>query len=172
MGELIFSTVHGSHLYGLAHDESDLDVYEVYEGKSRTLRHAIVGDLDRVRGTLEGFLIRAYSGSHQSVEALFSKHKVYEPGMEEKYGAFLDGLYIEGGEVYAKYERTIKKFSFGDFKKRRHACRLALNLHDLRKYGRFDPTLTPTAAALCAGYAKTLSGKELLDQLDISDYVW
>lgn len=171
-GNLIFSTIAGSHLYGLAHEESDLDVYEVYEGKSPKLRQSIAGDDDRVRGTLDAFLTRAYTGSHQSVEALFSREKVYAPGMEEKYGSFLDGIYIGGGDVYAKYERTIKKFSFGDFKKRRHACRLALNLHDLRKYGRFDPTLTPLAASLCAGYAKTLKGKALIEQLDISDYVW
>lgn len=38
MTGLIFSTVHGSHLYGLAHEGSDLDVYEVYEGKADNLR--------------------------------------------------------------------------------------------------------------------------------------
>ena len=109
MSELIFSTVHGSHLYGLAHEGSDRDVYYVYEGKGRNLRHTMKGDDDSVRGTLDAFLERAYTGSHQSVEALFSQKKDWAPGMQEKYGAMLDRLYIEGGEVFAKYERAIKK---------------------------------------------------------------
>lgn len=169
MGEgnngLIFSTVHGSHLYGLAHEGSDLDVYEVYEGKADNLRQSMSGKDDSVRGTLEAFLRRALTGSHQSVEALFSQKKVYAPGMEEKYGPMLDGLYIRGGDVYAKYERTIKKFCYGDFKRRRHACRLSLNLHELRKYGRFNPELRQAEAVLCSGYANALHGDDLLAQL-------
>lgn len=161
MTGLIFSTVHGSHLYGLAHEESDLDVYEVYEGKSLKLRQSMSGKDDSVRGTLDAFLKRAYTGSHQSVEALFSKRKVYAPGMQEMYGPMLDRLYIEGGEVYAKYERTIKKFCYGDFKKRRHACRLSLNLRSLRDYGRFDPELTQPEAVLCTGFANTAEGDDL-----------
>ena len=165
MAGLIFSTVHGSHLYGLAHEESDLDVYNVYEGKSLKLRQSMSGKDDSVRGTLDAFLARAYTGSHQSVEALFSKQKVWAPGMQEMYGPMLDRLYIEGGEVYAKYERTIKKFSYGDFKKRRHACRLSLNLRSLRDYGRFDPTLTQPEIVLCNGYAKTFEGDDLCHYL-------
>lgn len=161
MSELIFSTVHGSHLYGLAHEGSDRDVYYVYEGKGRNLRHAMNGDDDSVRGTLDAFLERAYTGSHQSVEALFSQKKDWSPGMFERYGAMLNRLYIEGGEVFAKYERTIKKFSYGDFKKRRHACRLRLNLQDLREYGRFNPELTETQKILCNGYANAAEGDEL-----------
>ncbi len=37
--------------------------------------------------------------------------------------------------------RTIKNFCFGDFKKRRHAARLAINLVELLKTGRFEPKL-------------------------------
>lgn len=161
MSELIFSTVHGSHLYGLAHAGSDRDVYYVYEGKGRNLHHSKDGDHDSVRGTLDAFLQRAYTGSHQSVEALFSRQKVWAPGMLEQYGAMLDRLYIEGGEVFAKYERTIKKFAYGDFKRRRHACRLRLNLQGLRERGRFDPELTETEKLLCNAYAKVFEGDEL-----------
>ncbi len=161
-GELIFSTVHGSNLYGLAHEGSDRDVYYVYEGKGRNLRHAMKGDDDSVRGTLDAFLERAYTGSHQSVEALFSQKKDWAPGMFERYGAMLDRLYIEGGEVFAKYERTIKKFSYSaEVKKRVHACRLRLNLQDLREYGRFNPELTETQKILCNGYANAVEGDEL-----------
>lgn len=161
MGELIFSTVHGSHLYGLAHADSDRDVYYVYEGSGRKLRHAMKGDDDSVRGTLDAFLERAYTGSHQSVEALFSNQKLWAPGMYEKYGPFIESLYIGGSEVFAKYERTIKKFCFGELKRRRHACRLSLNLYELRKCGRFNPELTETEAMLCNAYARKFKGQEL-----------
>ena len=46
MSELIFSTVAGSHLYGLAHEGSDRDVYYVYEGSGRNLRHTMKGDAE------------------------------------------------------------------------------------------------------------------------------
>ena len=166
MSELIFSTVHGSHLYGLAHEGSDRDVYYVYEGKGRNLRHAMNGDDDSVRGTLDAFLERAYTGSHQSVEALFSQKKDWASGMQEKYGAMLDRLYIEGGEVFAKYERTIKKFAHSEVvKKRVHAARLSLNLTALRNHGRFNTTLTQMEATMCKAYGKTFIGNDLLELL-------
>lgn len=165
MGDLIFSTVAGSHLYGLAHEASDMDVYEVYGGKSLKLHQRTDGHDDSVRGTLDAFLKRAYSGSHQSVEALFSKKKVWGLDMQEKYGSLVDNLFIEGGEVFAKYERTIRKFCYGDFKRRRHACRLRLNLQDLRDYGRFDPTMTETQIVMANAYAKTFADDELVRHL-------
>lgn len=140
-------------------------MYEVYEGKSLKLRQSMSGKDDSVRGTLDAFLARAYTGSHQSVEALFSKQKEWAPGMQEMYEPMLDRLYIEGGEVYAKYERTIKKFCYGDFKRRRHACRLALNLDSLRKQGRFDPELMQMEVKWCETYAKLYEGDELWRKL-------
>lgn len=166
MDALIFSTVHGSNLYGMAHAGSDLDVYYVYEGQGTKLKQTMAGQDDSVRGTLDAFLKRAYTGSHQSVEALFSTQKQWAPGMVEKYGAMLSNLYIEGGEVFAKYERTIKKFCYGDFKKRRHACRLSLNLRQLREHGRFNPELTETELILCNGYAKLYEGDKLWANLN------
>ena len=42
------------------------------------------------------------------------------------------------------YLRTIKSFCYdGSYKRKRHSLRLALNLHDLQRYGRFNPTLSP-----------------------------
>lgn len=165
MTGLIFSTVHGSHLYGLAHEGSDLDVYEVYEGKSLKLHQKTDGLDDSVRGTLDAFLVRAYTGSHQSVEALFSEQKQWAPGMHRMWGHYIDNILIRGPEVFAKYERTIKKFSYGDFKRRRHAARLSLNLRSLREYGRFNPTLSQPEVVLCNAYAKTFEGDELCQQL-------
>lgn len=163
---LIFRTEHGSHLYGFAHEGSDYDIYEVYEGKGRSLKQSTDGELDIVRGDLEAFLIRAASGSHQSAEAIFSPVKDWAPGMEEKWGPMLKNFRI-AGEAYSKYERTIKKFCFGDFKRRRHACRLAINLWEMRVSGsgRFNPRLHPVDRILCDGYAKTLEGEALLAEL-------
>ena len=165
--KLIFRTLHGSHLYGFNHADSDEDWYEVYEGKSRKLHQETDGKLDIVRGTIEGFMIRAASGSHQSAEALFSREKAWAPGMEEKWGPLLDNFRI-AGEAYAKYERTIKKFCYGDFKKRQHACRLAMNLWEMRVSwsGRFNPRIHTTERILCAGYAHAFEGAELWEQLN------
>lgn len=164
--KLIFRTEAGSHLYGFAHEGSDYDIYEVYEGKGRNLKQSTDGELDVVRGDLEAFLLRAASGSHQSAEAIFSPVKVWAPGMEEKWGPLLANFRI-AGEAYAKYERTIKKFCFGDFKRRRHACRLAINLWEMRVSGsgRFNPRLHYVDRTLCEGYARAFTGSDLLDQL-------
>lgn len=166
MGRLIFRTIHGSKLYGFDHADSDEDWYEVYEGKGRKLTQRTDGQLDVVRGDLEAFMLRAASGSHQSAEAIFSESKAWEPGMEEKWGPLLANFRI-AGEAYLKYERTIKKFCFGDFKRRRHACRLAINLWQMRVSGsgRFNPRIHPVDRTLCAAYAVTYEGDELLAQL-------
>lgn len=157
---VIFETVHGSHLYGLAHAGSDWDTYRVFEGSGTELRQNTNGETDIVRGDLEAFLTRALSGSHQSCEALFSPVKVYAEGMDAKWGPFLRGLRVGGSEVYAKYERTIKKFCYGDYKRRRHAIRLRYNLGDLRQYGRFNPRLAPEQITWANKYAH-LEGDEL-----------
>lgn len=159
---LIFRTVHGSHLYGLDHEGSDMDVYEVYEGSNLHLNQTIsIHGIDVVVGTLDGFVRRAQTGSHQSVEALFSPVKEFSPGMEAKYGPFLAGFRITGSEVFAKYERTIHKFCFGDFKRRRHAVRLATNLQDLRMFGRFNPQMTREQKIMANEYATNREGEAL-----------
>lgn len=159
--QLIFETVHGSHLYGLAHSGSDRDTYQVYEGAGTDLRQSIHEGEDVVRGDLRAFILRAESGSHQSCEALFSPVKMFTPGMREKWGPYLDALVITGGDVFAKYERTIKKFSYGDFKRRRHAARLYLDLRDLRRDGRFNPTLNEEEVQFVNNIANAYSGDDL-----------
>ena len=162
---LIFSTVHGSHLYGMAHNGSDVDIYEVFEGDGTSLTQKIHGGDDHVWGSLEAFTRRALTGSHQSCEALFSPVKVFRPGMREKYGAYLDGFRVTGSDVFAKYERTIKKFCYGDFKRRRHAARLALNLAELRAEGRFNPRLKPQQVRYIGLAAEKFEGDKLWQYL-------
>lgn len=168
MKNLIFTTVHGSHLYGLAHENSDRDYYEVYEGKNPSLRQRTNGSTDVVRGTIDAFLTRAVSGSHQSVEALFSPYKAYtSPEMLYKWDPLFEGLRITGHEVFEKYERTIRKFCYGDFKRRRHAVRLSYNLTDLRNFGRFNPTLTEAQVEESTRLALELTGDELRRLLNV-----
>ena len=159
----IFRTVHGSHLYGLAHAGSDRDTFIVTFEDSGRARQSITGDDDVVRVGWRTFLSLAASGSHQSCEALFSTQKEWTPeGIALK--PIIDGMRVTGGEVAHKYERTIRKFAHGDFKKRRHGVRLGLNLGGLRSFGRFDPTLT-VEEATWATWMAALTGDELLEQI-------
>lgn len=168
MRDLIFMTVHGSHLYGMAHEGSDRDYYLVYEGTDPKLRQRVVDGADVVRGTVDAFLTRAVSGSHQSVEALFSPFKVY-PSLEmrERWDPLFEGLRITGPEVFEKYERTIRKFCYGDFKRRRHAVRLAQNLKGLRGNGRFNPDMTAEEIEMANTLAADLSAEELRHVLNV-----
>lgn len=161
---VIFETIHGSYLYGLANTDSDMDFYRVYEGDGVNLRQSMSGAVDTVRGDLRAFITRAESGSHQSLEALFSPFKLWGDGMEQKWGSYLANLRITGSDVFAKYERTIKKFCYGDFKRRRHAIRLRYNLDDLREFGRFNPRLTTEQINWADKYA-SLEGDELKEML-------
>lgn len=135
---LIFETIHGSNLYGMAHEGSDRDMYYVY-ADGRKARQSVSGDDDVVRVGWDDFLEKALSGSHQSLEALFSPVKVWH---DERYRPYVEGIVVPAGPVREKYMRTIKKFSYGDFKRRRHALRLALNLQELTRRGKFNPELT------------------------------
>lgn len=159
----LFRTIHGSHLYGLAHAGSDLDVFVVTASTRLRARHGFLPDGTDVstRG-LKQFLIHATSGSHQSVEALFSPHKEWAAeGLA--WRPMIESMRITGPEVFAKYERTIKNFAHGDLKRRRHAVRLALNLTSLRAHGRFHPVLSPAQAARATDLAERLQGAALLD---------
>lgn len=139
--EVIFSTIHGSRLYGLDHEGSDHDDFIVTTSDREKARHRHTEDYDVVTVGWDSFLTKALSGSHQSLEALFSPFKVWESHFE--YQPFVENLRINGSDVFEKYERTIHKFCFGDYKMRRHACRLTLDLRSLRFAGRFNPRLTP-----------------------------
>lgn len=160
MAEVIFRTAHGSHLYGMAHPLSDLDTYTVTDSANRAHHRVREGDDSVVIGW-DRFIEYAFSGSHQAVEALFSAEKQWHSRPE--LAAMLDGYRITGRSVFEKYGRTITSFAHsGDFKKRRHACRLWLNLQDLRWHGRFEPRMTPSQIAWATEVATSdIGGDEL-----------
>lgn len=133
-GDLLLETVHGSHLYGLAHADSDLDYYRVWAGK-KNMRQTIQGKYDITNKSYEQFLHEVSIGVPQALEALWSPIKTVNK---------LDFVTIVPGysETVNRYLRTIKSFWTEDLKKRRHSARLYLNLQDYMACGHFNPRLT------------------------------
>jgi hypothetical protein len=157
---VIFSTIHGSRLYGLATENSDHDEFTVTDSTRTHAMQTVWGDRDSTVVGFNTFLVRALGGSHQSVEALFSPYKMWNPEFEH-FKPFIENAVVCGGPVYAKYERTIRKFCFGDFKRRRHAVRLSYNLQDLRRQGRFNPVMSEMEQIFANDAALNMKGEEL-----------
>ena len=165
-GEVIFTTVHGSHLYGFAHAGSDVDAFAVTTDRDRGLRQTVDGIDDRVVVGIDRFLRLAHDGSHQSVEALFSPVKVWNPSpTAARWRPLLEATVIGGGDVYSRYTRTIRRFCYGDFKRRRHAVRLTRDLELLRAYGRFNPRLSAAEVEHASEIAARLEGDDLVLRL-------
>lgn len=144
--EVLFKTVHGSRLYGLSNENSDEDFYTVIRkqpfrkgSKARYAKQKIVGNVDSMVLDFGTWVEMCRSGTPQALEAIFST-MVIEDSIEE-----FRLSYRAGTEVYDTYFRTIKSFALSEdssTKKRKHALRLALNLNELAKTGRFNPTLS------------------------------
>lgn len=156
MTHTILETVHGSHLYGLNHSDSDRDFFRVVSGNDRT-KHTIKGEIDITQMSLDRFLENVYKGSHQSCEALFSPLA----GVDPKYRPMFAAIRVTGSDVFARYRRTIRAFSYGDSKKRRHAVRLGFNLSDLVRSGRFNPMLSDNQKMRVHALSKLYSGEYL-----------
>ena len=144
--EIIFKTIHGSRLYGLSHEASDEDYYVITsdaEGRQRP-RQTIHEGIDTMRLGFNAFEKLAYKGVPQALEAMFSKMTYGDP-IEDYRKAYR----ASDPQVIATYLRTIKSFSLSEqFKRRRHAIRLVMNLNELLETERFNPTLTPEQAIL------------------------
>lgn len=161
----LFSTIHGSHLYGLAHACSDDDRFVVTDSRSPVMRQQVQPDgIDTAAVGLDLFLLRVADGSHQSVEALFSPFKEWSIiGLD--YRPMIESMRVGGATAFAAYERTITKFCYGDFKKRRHAARLSLNLAGLRERGRFTPVMTVAEVEWATRLAIACEGDSLREVL-------
>lgn len=161
---ILFRTMHGSNLYNLAHAGSDQDYFTVIANRprrrSRYARQSIAEGVDNLTMDLSTFMRYCDMGVHQSLEAMFS------PCIEESKIEGLRRAYrINMVETRIRYMRTIKSFaSHNEFKRRRHAFRLCLNLTEAMERGRFNPRLTAekaaeiTAAASRPDYLKVLEG--------------
>ena len=91
------------------------------------------------------------SGVPQALEAMFSQMPVGDDSIADFRRDFRVGT-----EVLERYFRTIKSFALAEdesIKKRRHALRLALNVNELARTGRFNPTLSAEDARYINDYA-------------------
>lgn len=159
--DVVFTTPHGSRLYGLDHEDSDYDGMVVYRN-SRKPVHKKVGEEDTIHVGFSHLLLYAVEGSHQYLEGLFSQQKTW---YAVEYKPVVDSIVVPSGPVRKKYERTIKKFSFGPEKQRRHAVRLAYNLMRLSRDGRFNPTLERYVALRVKDIGSGLHNEELFEYL-------
>ena len=141
-------TIHGSHLYGLSHAKSDEDFYRVIDSipeknehghvKKRNGHQSVENNLDDTVFDLKTFMIHAYDGVPQALEAMYSPVATIDV-----LGAYRAGFRVSVQSMSAKYIHAIEKFSQFSFKRRRHALRYALNLQEaISNNGRFNPVLS------------------------------
>lgn len=156
----ILETIHGSHLYGLNHADSDRDTFRVVATSDRArTKHKVTEESDSVVMPFDRFMENVFNGSHQSCEALFSPVKTVDP----RYAPLFEGMRVTGEDAFARYRRTIRAFSYGTDKQRRHAVRLGFNLRDLRRCGRFNPRLTDDQRTKVIVLSQLYGGQSLYD---------
>lgn len=152
---LLLRTLHGSHLYGLAHGGSDLDYYSVVSRASRgnrkkCARQTINAGLDEMVLDLSTFRNFCDEGVPQALEALFAP----EPEVD-LLTDFRANYMVDTARAVRTYKRTAHNFSMGNLKQKRHALRLALNLYELLETGRFNPTLSTEEASMITHMARS-----------------
>lgn len=137
---LLFRTRHGSHLYGMNHDGSDEDWYEVWSSlEGGRVFHTIDGGRDLYRASLSYWLRLAGSGSPQALEAMFAPDQFVEVDLLAGLRA---GYRVHTASALATYRRAIDDFAVSARPKvRRHSVRLAHDLAHLLALGWFDPTV-------------------------------
>lgn len=159
---MLFKTIHGSHLYGLAHENSDRDYYVVVDRvpkkKAKYAKQSIVDGVDTTTVDFGTWVNQCQLGVPQALEAAFSRYPLFESAGIKEYR---NSLRVGNG-MRDRYYRTIDNFlAEPDFKKNRHGLRLALNLRDGLRYGRFNPTLTRRQALWVTFHAKNTSLNDL-----------
>lgn len=162
MDNVIFKTIHGSHLYGLAHEGSDEDYYTVLDrgNRGRRLKYSkqsIVDGIDSVTVDLGTWLRLCEKGVPQALEAMFS------PVAEVDEISSLRTSYRVGfTNMRDTYYRTMENFlDAGDEKRRKHALRLWANLGQASRHGRFNPRLTSKQVIVIESLVSRLSVDEL-----------
>lgn len=154
MSDVIFHTIHGSHLYGLNNSNSDIDTYTVTKNGKATQKFE--ENYDNLVVPLDRFLASIGKGNPQAVEALFSSQKVFT---STEYIPYINAL-RPGWELCATYRRAIRRLAFDlggrsgnaltqaeeseyvQMKLRRHALRLCMNLNQFVCSGTITPRLS------------------------------
>jgi predicted nucleotidyltransferase len=161
---MLFKTTHGSHLYGLAHANSDHDYYVVVNtrrnARAKYARQSIVDGIDTTVVDFGTWVNMCQAGVPQALEAVFAPARFVE--VESSGIAEFRNSFRVGEGMRDKYFRTIENFiAEPDFKKNRHALRLCLNLRQGRRYGYFNPTLPNRSAIWITHKVKTMPFDEL-----------
>lgn len=159
---------HGSHLYGMARADSDIDLYTVYKFLNknwrprRQVKQHIEGETDQVKISLDKFCEQVAKGVPQALEVLFADVQ-HTLDMDESWGADIhegwrkhiydNNLVVD--VALGTYRRTVANFfAIDDFKKNRHGFRLLLNAEDLKVKGFFNPTLDEEKVNKITEYAE------------------
>lgn len=153
METVIYKTIHGSHLYGLAHATSDRDYYTVVlrhrrGARKKYAKQNITDGIDSMKVDFSTFRHFCDEGVPQALEALWSPRPEID-----LLTAFRWSYRLDTAKATRTYRRTLRNFAEGDFKKRRHAMRLWLNMLEFQSKGYFHPTLTPAQILTCNSYA-------------------
>ena len=160
MRNLLLRTIHGSHLYGFAHADSDYDYFEVYDSPTgRWAKQTIEGNTDVLRTNLHTFMQYASTGTPQFVEAMYSRKA------EVDLLPFRFSFYPHYGEAIRTYHRTIKALYMkgaeeNNDKLKRHAWRLAFNLKMIEERKIFDPTTTESQRAFIMQHINEYPGEK------------
>lgn len=158
---VLFETIHGSHLYGCARPDSDVDVFRVVENdphrvKARNASQIIDGLNDVTVVDLSTFMHYAASGAPQYVEAMWS----HIPNIDVLGETFRFGFFPNIANTRNKYRGFAVKMwadaakaelngdTSAAFKKRRHAHRIGWSFSRLAHGRRFNPTLRAADWAL------------------------
>lgn len=166
-GNVHLATVHGSRLYGLAHEKSDTDYYIVADFDYHRSLQEVQGDVDVQLVPLHLFMQQIADGNPVALEALWSPTAVKSLAMEEVSRSFRVG---QGRAQHGA--RTFIDMFIGEgrnperMKNRRHVLRLAVQLRQAMEEGRFDPVLRPQAAELLTRIAEQHSGEEFWPVVD------
>lgn len=167
----VLKSLHGSHLYGLARSDSDIDYYEIYDYLNQRYRpkrqssQTIVDAVDSMRISLERFESLCLKGVPQALETLFSPSEAWTY-VDDKWHdistQIKSNLRNHMPEIMKTYRRTALNFfdsKKDQVKKRRHAFRLLLNIQELKTSGQMQSRLNEDQIAL-VDYLNTCFGSE------------
>lgn len=172
MDDVVFKTMHGSHLYGLNHEDSDQDFYTVVWRGDRGKRYKfakqdIVNGVDNVTVDYHTWLGLCAKGVPQALEAMFS------PVPEiDKLPFFRQAYHVGISNMRETYYRTMENFvKANDIKRKRHALRLYLNYRDASRYGWFNPRLTEHQVWWVTQVAERMSDSTVL-RFVLTERLW
>lgn len=139
---VLLRTIHGSHLYGLAHAGSDKDIYEIIAtergARKRNIKQTIANGVDKTVVDMSTFMHMVEECVPQALEALWT------PVAEiDEINPFRTQYRVNRAKMKEVYIRTALNFArHDDVKRKRHALRLLLNLGACLEFGKFNPRLS------------------------------